>query len=124
MKSAFSQNCKRLGCSDHYLNKQLQHTFTKLVIDGDNANCHLAQEMKKNVMTDNEPTMKSAFSQNCKRLGCSDHYLNKQLQHTFTKLVIDGDNANCHLAQEVFGSVKQIVSNIRRMHKQQKLSKK
>ena len=39
-------------------------------------------------------------------------------------MTIDGDDVDCHLTQEVFDSVKEIVSNIRRMQKQQNLSKK
>jgi hypothetical protein len=50
--------------------------------------------------------------------------INKQLQHTFTTKTIDGKSVNCDLAQELFNNVKTIVSNIRRIHKQQNLSKK
>jgi hypothetical protein len=76
------------------------------------------------VMSDNEPTMKCAFSSNCKRIGCSDHYLNKQMQHAFTSKIIDGQIVNCESAQEMFNNVKYVVSSVRRMHKQQNLSKK
>jgi hypothetical protein len=37
----------------------------------------------KFVVTDNEPKMLSAFREQCSRIGCADHYLNKQLQHAF-----------------------------------------
>jgi hypothetical protein len=75
------------------------------------------------VMTDNEPTMKCTFNLNCRRIGCSDHYLNKQIQHAFVSKTIDGEDVNCDMAQEMFDDVKQIVANVRRMHKQRSLSK-
>ena len=84
----------------------------------------LKLDEEKFVMSDNEPTMKCTFNLNCKRIGCSDHYLNKQLQHAFTSETIDGQSVNCQLAQTIFDDVKQTVSTVRRMHKQQNLSKK
>ena len=35
------------------------------------------------VVTDNEAKMLSAFREGCTRIGCSDHYLNRQLKHAF-----------------------------------------
>jgi len=84
----------------------------------------LALDQEKFVVTDNEPTMLCTFNAGCKRIGCSDHYINKQLQHTFTTKIINGKSVDCDLAQELFNNVKTIVSNIRRVHKQQNLSKK
>ena len=84
----------------------------------------LKLDEEKFVVSDNESTMKCTFSSNCKRVGCSDHYLNKQLQHAFTSIKIDGELVHCELAQEMFNDVKQIVTTVRRMHKQQNLSKK
>ena len=84
----------------------------------------LKLDEEKFVTSDNEPTMKCTFNLNCKRTGCSDHYLNKQLQHAFTSETIDGQSVNCQLAQTIFDDVKQTVSTVRRMHKQQNLSKK
>ncbi|CAF3959273.1 unnamed protein product [Rotaria sp. Silwood1] len=75
-------------------------------------------------MSDNEPTMKRTFSQSCIQLGCSDHYLNKQLEHAFTSEKIDGENVNCELTQELFRDIKFIVGSVRRGHKQQNLSRK
>ncbi|CAF3700149.1 unnamed protein product [Rotaria sp. Silwood1] len=68
---------------------------------------------EKFIMSDNEPTMKSAFNLNFKRIGCSDHFINKQLQHAFTSQMIDGQVVNCELAQGMFSDVKHIVSNTR-----------
>ena len=75
-------------------------------------------------MTDNELTMKRTFSQNCKRIGCSDHHLNKQLEHAFTSEKVDGENVNCGLIQKLFRDIKFIVGSVRREHKQHYLSKK
>lgn len=83
----------------------------------------LKLNQEKFFMSDNEPTMKCTFNSNCKRVGCSDHYLNKQMQHAFTSKIIDGENFNCESAQDMFDDVKRIVSSARRMHKQQDLSK-
>ncbi|CAF3196992.1 unnamed protein product [Rotaria socialis] len=83
----------------------------------------LKLNQEKFVMSDNEPTMKCTFNSNCKRVGCSDHYLNKQMQHAFTSTIIDGENVNCESAQDMFDDVKRILSSVRRMHKQQDLSK-
>jgi len=33
----------------------------------------------KFVISGNEPIMKCTFNLNCERIGCGDHYLNKQL---------------------------------------------
>ena len=68
--------------------------------------------------------MKCAFSLNCTRIGCSSHYVNKQLQHAFTSTEIDKEPVNCELAQNMFNDIKHIVATVRRMHKQQNLSKK
>jgi hypothetical protein len=77
------------------------------------------------VMTDNEGKMKSAFAkEHCKRIGCSDHYLSKQLEHSFTSTTIDKENVNCQIAQKMFEKVKSIVTHVRRSHKQMKLSRK
>ncbi|CAF1285589.1 unnamed protein product [Rotaria sordida] len=84
----------------------------------------LVLDQEKFVVTDNEPTMLCTFNTDCKRIGCSDHYINKQFQHTFTTKTIDGKFVNCDLAQGLFNNVKTLVSNIRRIHKQQNLSKK
>ena len=72
---------------------------------------------EKFVTTDNEPTMTRTFSQSCKRIVCSDHYLNKQLEHVFTSEKVDGENVNCGLIQTVFRDIKFIVGSVRREHK-------
>ncbi|CAF3157858.1 unnamed protein product [Rotaria socialis] len=89
----------------------------------------LQLDSSKFVVTDNEPKMLSAFREKCTRIGCADHYLNKQLQHAFesdqihlNKSIIE--KVDCELAQNVFRHVKKIVSSVRRSHQQQKLSRK
>ncbi len=74
------------------------------------------------IVTDNENRMKAAFKDSCSRVGCSIHYLNKQLEHTFTTKEIDHVKVNCDIAQEMFSNVRKIVSHMSRCHKQCKLS--
>ncbi|CAF4027150.1 unnamed protein product [Rotaria sordida] len=69
------------------------------------------------IVTDNENKMKCAFKDDCKRIGCSAHYLNKILQLAFTN-----NNANCNSAQSLFKLVRAIITNIRQSHKQSLLS--
>lgn len=76
------------------------------------------------IVSDNEPKMISTFKLNCKRIGCSCHYINKQLEHTFIKKEIDKSPVQCDIAQLLFERVKRIVSHVRRSHKQTKLSKR
>ncbi|CAF4164080.1 unnamed protein product [Rotaria sordida] len=89
----------------------------------------LCLDNSKYVVTDNEAKMLSAFRENCTRIGCSDHYINRQLKHAFesqqihvSKTVIE--NVNCDAIQGLFFTIKNIVSSVRRSHKQQILSKK
>jgi hypothetical protein len=66
----------------------------RLFIDNILSDFGLKLDSEKFVMSDNEPTMKCVF------------------------------NSNCELAQTMFEDAKHIVINVRRMHKQQSLSKK
>ncbi|CAM4821484.1 unnamed protein product [Rotaria magnacalcarata] len=59
------------------------------------------------IVTDNENKMKSAFKDDCVRVGCSAHYLNKILQHAFTN-----NNTMCDAVQLLFKSVRAIVTYI------------
>ncbi len=77
----------------------------------------------KYVMSDNENKMKSAFNFQCKRIGCSSHYLNKQLEHAFTSETIDKQPVNCVEVQALFKYVKTLVAHVRRSHKQVKLTR-
>lgn len=76
------------------------------------------------VVTDNENCMKAAFKDCCSRVGCSIHYLNKQLEHTFMSKEIDKIKVNCDIVQDMFSNIRKIVSHMSRSHKQCKLSHK
>jgi hypothetical protein len=76
------------------------------------------------VVTDNENKMKAAFKDKCIRVGCSIHYLNKQLEHSFTSDEIDKKPVKCYKVQDLFGNVKKIVAHVRRTHRQVKLKQK
>lgn len=60
-------------------------TFVEKILD----EYDLKLDNEKYVMPDNENKMKSTFNFQCKRIGCSFHYLNKQLEHAFTSESID-----------------------------------
>jgi len=72
------------------------------------------------VVSDNENKMICAF-EDLKRIGCSDHYLNKILEKTFTK---KDKHFDLEEVQKLFCLVKEIVEHVRRVHRQNKLSKK
>ncbi len=69
------------------------------------------------IVTDNENKMKSAFKDDCMRVGCSAHYINKILQHAFLY-----KNIKCDAAQLLFKLIRAIISHIRQSHKQSLLS--
>lgn len=111
-----------LGCFPYELENKHAPTIRSFV-DDVLKSFGLKLDSEKFVVTDNEPTMLCTFSTNSKRVGCSDHYINKQLQHTFTTKKIDGQFGNCDIVQCLFDSIKSIVSKIRQSHKQINLSK-
>jgi hypothetical protein len=76
------------------------------------------------VVSDNENKMRAAFKDKCTRIGCSIHYLNKQLEHSFTSVTIDKQPVKCDIAQDLFKNVKTIVTHVRRSHRQVKLKRK
>lgn len=81
------------------------------------------------VVTDNEPKMLAAFRDQCRRVGCSDHYLNKQLHHAFESEQIHVnrnqiEKVDCEIVQNLFHQVKKIVSSVRRCHRQQNLTRR
>ncbi|CAF1018142.1 unnamed protein product, partial [Didymodactylos carnosus] len=69
------------------------------------------------IVTDNENKMTCAFKSNVQRIGCSAHYLNKILEHGFKKKDI-----NCDELQSLFKSVHELVTHVRKCHKQSLLS--
>ena len=76
------------------------------------------------VVTDNESKMVTTFKSGSRRIGCSVHYINKQLEHAFNKKEIDKLPVTCDVAQEIFDRIKKIVAYVRRSHKQAKMSKR
>ncbi|CAF2229394.1 unnamed protein product, partial [Rotaria magnacalcarata] len=70
------------------------------------------------IVTDNEPKMLAAL-RGANRVGCSDHYINKALEHAFTS-----PKSNCVEVIQVFDIVRSLVENFRRCHRQIKLSRK
>jgi hypothetical protein len=76
------------------------------------------------IVTDNENKMKASFKDNCIRIGCSIHYLNKQLEHSFTSTEIDKKPVKCDEVQYLFNNVKKICTHVRRTHRQIKLEQK
>lgn len=76
------------------------------------------------VVTDNESKMVATFKTGSKRIGCSVHYINKQLEHAFNKKEIDKSPVACDIVQEHFDRIKKIVAHVIRSHKQTKISKR
>ncbi len=68
--------------------------------------------------------MKSYFKESCVRIGCSIHYMNKQLEHCFTSNTLEKLPVNCDLVQIMFDFIRKIVCHMRRAHKQSKLPRK
>ncbi|CAF3372246.1 unnamed protein product [Rotaria socialis] len=68
--------------------------------------------------------MRAAFKEKCTRIGCSIHFLNKQLEHCFTSQEVDKRRVNCDKGQSHFEHVKKIVKHVRRSHHQIKLKRK
>ncbi|CAF1989532.1 unnamed protein product [Rotaria magnacalcarata] len=54
------------------------------------------------IVTDNENKMRAAFKDKCIRIGCSIHYLNKQLEHSFTSEEIERQTVKCDKVQHLF----------------------
>ncbi|CAF3885120.1 unnamed protein product, partial [Rotaria sp. Silwood1] len=89
----------------------------------------LQLDSTKFVVTDNEPKILPAFREQCSRVGCADHYLNKQLQHAFQSNQIHLnkntiESVDCELVQNILNQVKKVLSSVRHSHQQQKLSQK
>ncbi|CAF4387316.1 unnamed protein product, partial [Rotaria socialis] len=129
------------GISFHFLNEELQlYAFIlgcypydrdnqsssqiRQFVDAKLLEFDLSLENSKFVVTDNENKMKSCFKEPCIRIGCSIHYLNKQLEHCFTSVTLEKISVNCDLVQEMFDYIRKIVSHVRRTHKQSKLPRK
>ncbi|CAF1677362.1 unnamed protein product [Rotaria magnacalcarata] len=112
-----------LGCypydhENHNASQIRQFVDSKLTEYG------LILDNQKFVVTDNENRMKAAFKDSCCRVGCAIHYVNKQLEHTFTTKEINKIKVNCDIVQQMFSNIRKIVAHVTRSHKQCKLSHK
>ena len=102
------------GISIHFLNEELQlYAFILgcYLYDRDSQNANqirqfvngklmeykLSLDSDKFVVTDNENKTKFCFKDSCISVGCSIHYLNKQLEHDFTSDKIEKITVNCNL---------------------------
>ncbi|CAF1416249.1 unnamed protein product [Didymodactylos carnosus] len=94
--ACFQSRVFLIGCYPYEFENKHAPTV-RLFIDNILSDFGLKLDPEKFIMTDNEPTM---------------------------KCVIDGEKVNCESVQNMFEDAKQIVTNVRRMHKQQHLSKK
>jgi len=81
---------------------------------------HLSLDNSKFVILDNENKMKSAFKDGCTRIGCVIHYVNKQMEHSFTTDIIDKVPVQCEIVQEMFTHIRKIASHTIQAHKQSK----
>lgn len=66
-------------------------TFVEKILD----EYRLKLDSEKYIISDNENKMKSTFNLQCKCIGCSSHYLNKQLEHAFISETIDNQPVKC-----------------------------
>lgn len=115
-----------LGCFPYHAESH-SAANTRAFVDEKLSEYGLILDDSKYVVTDNEPKMQAAFRENCCRVGCSVHYLNKQLSHAFESNEIRSkknvmEKVQCEVAQSTFNSIKKIVASVRRSHKQQQLS--
>ncbi|CAF0799454.1 unnamed protein product [Adineta steineri] len=112
-----------LGCYPYDQDNQTSPQVRQFV-DSKLMEYHLSLDDSKFVVCDNENKMKSSFKVCCTRIGCSIHYLSKQVQHCFTTDTIDKVPVNCDIIQQMFRCIRRIVSHMRRAHKQSKLPRK
>jgi len=112
-----------LGCFPYDRDNQTANQVRQFV-DAKLMEFHLSLDNSKFVVSDNENKMKSAFKDSCVRIGCSIHYINKQLEHCFTTDVVDKAPVKCDIVQQMFAHIRKVVTHTRRTHKQSKLSRK
>ncbi len=112
-----------LGCFLYDVESQSANNI-RTFVDTQLLSYGLILDNTKFVVTDNENKMRAAFKEKCIRIGCSIHYVNKQLEHSFTSTEIDKKPVNCNTAQSLFDNTKRIVTHVRRSHRQTKLKRK
>ncbi|CAF1283129.1 unnamed protein product [Rotaria magnacalcarata] len=112
-----------LGCILYDIDSQSANNI-RLFVDAQLLSFGLTLNNKIFVVTDNENKMRAAFKEKCTRIGCSIHYLSKQLEHSFTSEEIDRTLVRCTEIQKLFDNVKKVVTHVRRTHRQVKLKQK
>jgi len=112
-----------LGCVLYDIESQSANNI-RLFVDEQLSLYALSLNSTIYVVTDNENKMKAAFRDECLRIGCSIHYVNKQLEHSFTSSAIDQKPVKCDEIEYLFSNVKQICTHVRRTHRQVKLKQK
>ena len=115
--------CFILGCYPYDLESHSAINTRKFV---KSKLCQLKLQVNDSiyVVSDNKTKMQAPSRLSCQRIGCSVHYINKQLEHAFLKKEIDKSPVLCDVIQNLFSRVKIIVALVRRSHKQSKLSRK
>jgi hypothetical protein len=106
-----------VGCKPYTLENQTAPNIRKFV-DDLLAEYGLYLNTNSFIITDNEPKMIAAL-RGANRVGCSDHYINKVLEHSFTI-----STSGCVEVIQIFDLVQSLVANFRRCHRQIKLSRK
>jgi hypothetical protein len=86
-----------LGCFPYDRDNQTANQVRQFV-DSKLMEFNLSLDNNKFVVSDNENKMKSAFKESCIRIGCSIHYVNKQLEHCFTSQVVDKMPVKCDIS--------------------------
>ncbi|CAF4165076.1 unnamed protein product [Rotaria sordida] len=109
--SDFHLHLFSLGCKPYTLANQTAPNIRKF-IDDLLADYNLSLNPNSFIVSDNEPKMLAAL-RGANRVGCSDHYLNKILEHSFT-----APNSDCVQVIQVFDIIKTLVANFRRSHRQ------
>ncbi|CAF3751948.1 unnamed protein product, partial [Rotaria magnacalcarata] len=112
-----------LGCIFYDVDSQSANNI-RMFVDAQLLSFGLTLNNKIFVVTDNGNKMRAAFKEKCTRIGCSIHYLNKQLEHSFTSEEIDRTFVRCIKIQNLFDNVKKVVTHVRRTHRQVKLKQK
>lgn len=115
--------CFVLGCYPYDL-ESCSAMNTRKFVESKLADYKLQLNESIYVVSDNEPKVVASFKSKCQRVGCSAHYINKQLEHGFTKKEIDKAPVACEIVQAVFSRVKGLVVHLKRSHKQTKMSKR
>ncbi|CAF3394488.1 unnamed protein product, partial [Rotaria sp. Silwood2] len=117
LDSDFHLHLFSLGCKPYTLANQTAPNIRKF-IDDLLADYNLSLNPNSFIVSGNELKMLAAL-RGVNRVGCSDHYLNKILEHSFT-----APKSDCIQVIQVFDIVKTLVANFRRSHRQVKLSRK